>query len=171
MNLDDMKCWEYSMAVDPNEAYVTREVEEEQLPSDNTALSYQESSCCGGSIYPDVDMNRWEFCDNSVILANAEYYYTKEQTDKLVESVSGMSPSEVQDMINRSIITKADKSTVDDLAETVRQQGIAILNTYTKEETNNLLDLYLTKLEAKTIVKNYASVDGDVLTLNNQNIE
>ena len=169
MNLDDMKCWEYSMAVDPNEAYVTSEPQEEVAASD-TVSSYQESSCCGGSIYPEVDMNRWEYCDNSVILANAEYYYTKEQTEELIDSVSGMSPSEVQDMINRSIHDKADKSEVNELAETVRQQGIAILNRYTKEETNNLLEQYLTKLEANSMFANYSKVDNTTLILNSENI-
>lgn len=169
MNLDDMKCWEYSMAVDPNEAYVTSEPQEEVVASD-TVSSYHESSCCGGSIYPEVDMNRWEYCDNSVILANAEYYYTKEQTDELIQGVSGMSPSQVQDMIDRSIVTKADKSTVDELAETVRQQGEAILNTYTKQETNSLLDLYLTKIEANRMFANYSKVENTTLVLNSENI-
>ena len=45
-------------------------------------------------IYPDEDLRRWEWCDNSVILANADYYYTKEQTEELIDSVSGLSPSE-----------------------------------------------------------------------------
>ena len=169
MNLDDMKCWEYSMAVDPNEAYVTSEPQEEVVASD-TVSSYHESSCCDGSIYPEVDMNRWEYCDNSVILANAEYYYTKEQTDALIDDIRGMSPSQVQDMINRSIHDKADKSEVDELAETVRQQGIEILNRYTKQETNSLLEQYLTKLEANSMFANYSKVENTTLILNNENI-
>ncbi len=36
-------------------------------------------------MYPECDMKRWEYCDNSVILANANYYYTKEQVDRLID--------------------------------------------------------------------------------------
>lgn len=121
-------------------------------------------------IYPDCDMRRWEYCDNSVVLANAEYYYTKQQTNELLDSVSGMSPTEVQDMINRSIRTKADKSEVNELAETVRQQGQAILNTYTKQETNNLLATYLSKIEANEMFANYTKVENSTLILNSENI-
>lgn len=122
-------------------------------------------------VYPDCDMKRWEYCDNTVILANADYYYTKEETEELISSVSGMTPEQVQSQIDRSIRTKADKSTVDELAETVRVQGIAILDRYTKEETNSLLSNYLSKIEANGIIANYAAIeDGDTLTLNSQNI-
>ena len=121
-------------------------------------------------IYPDCDMNRWEYCDNSVILANADYYYTKEETDVLIDSVSGMTPEEVQEQIDWSIRDKADKSEVSQLAETVRQQGEKLLNTYTKTETDNLLENYMSKLEAKGMIANYAAVNQDVLTLNNENI-
>lgn len=121
-------------------------------------------------IYPDCDMNRWEYCDNSVILANAEYYYTKEETDALIDSVSGMTPEDVQEEIDWAIKDKADKSEVSQLAETVRQQGEKLLNTYTKTETDNLLANYMSKLEAKGMIANYAAVNQDVLTLNNENI-
>lgn len=121
-------------------------------------------------VYPDCDMHRWEYCDNSVILANADNYYTKVETEELIDSVSGMTPEEVQAQINRSIRTKADKSDVEALAETVRQQGVAILDRYTKEETNTLLSNYLSKIEGKGMIARYAAVDGDTLTLNNENI-
>lgn len=122
-----------------------------------------------GYINPECDMKRWEYCDNTVVLANADYYYTKQQTEELIDSVSGMTPEEVQEQIDNSIRTKADKSTVEELAEVVRQQGAAILNTYTKSETNALLTSYLTKLEGNQMIANYANVNGDVLILNNQN--
>ena len=122
-------------------------------------------------IYPDCDMNRWETCDNSVILANADYYYTKEETEKLIDSVSGMTPEEVQQQIDRSIRTKADKSEVNELAEQVRANAQAILDRYTKQEVNTLLTAYLTKLEANKIVEEYAAIiDGDTLSLNDKNI-
>lgn len=121
-------------------------------------------------IYPDCDMKRWEYCDNTVVLANADYYYTKEQVDKKIEDVEGMTPEDVQKQIDWSIKDKADKTEVNDLAQQVRQNTQRILNTYTKDETNSLLTAYLSKLEANGMVANYAKVNGDTLTLNNQNI-
>ena len=121
-------------------------------------------------IYPDCDMKKWEYCDNSVILANADAYYTKKQVEDLIDDVSGMTPSEVQEQIDESIKTKADKSEVNELAQQVRNNTDAILNRYTKQETNSLLQSYLTKLEAKGMFANYSKVSGDVLSLNDENI-
>ena len=121
-------------------------------------------------IYPDCDMKRWEYCDNTVVLANADSYYTKKQVEDLIDDVSGMTSAEVQEQIDESIKTKADKSEVNELAQQVSENAQRILNTYTKNETNSLLQNYLTKLEANGMVANYAKVNGDTLTLNNQNI-
>ena len=121
-------------------------------------------------IYPDCDMKRWEYCDNTVVLANADAYYTKKQVDDLIDDVSGMTSAEVQEQTDESIKTKADKSEVNELAQQVSENAQRILNTYTKNETNSLLQNYLTKLEANGMVANYAKVNGDTLTLNNQNI-
>ena len=121
-------------------------------------------------INPDCDMKRWEYCDNTVVLANADYYYTKEQVEDLIDDVSGMTQAEVQKQIDESIKTKADKSEVNELAQKVSENAQRILNTYTKNETNSLLTAYLTKLEANGMVANYAKVNGDTLTLNNDNI-
>lgn len=121
-------------------------------------------------IYPDCDMKRWEYCDNTVVLANADAYYTKKQVDDLIDDVSGMTPEEVQEQIDDSIRTKADKSEVNELAAQVRENTDAILNRYTKSETNALLQSYMTKLEGRGMISNYAEVNGDILTLNNENI-
>ena len=121
-------------------------------------------------IYPDCDMKRWEYCDSTVVLANADYYYTKEQVDKKIEDVEGMTQEDVQKQIDESINTKADKSEVNELAQKVSENAQRILNTYTKNETNSLLQNYLTKLEANSMVANYAKVDGDILSLNSNNI-
>lgn len=121
-------------------------------------------------IYPDCDMKRWEYCDNTVVLANADYYYTKEQVDKKIEDVEGMTQEDVQKQIDESIKDKADKSEVNELAQKVSENAQRILNTYTKDETNSLLTAYLTKLEANGMVANYAKVNGDTLTLNSGNI-
>ena len=122
------------------------------------------------SIFPDCDMKRWEYCDSTVVLANADYYYTKEQVDDLIDDVSGITQAEVQEQIDESIKTKADKSEVNELAQKVSENAQRILNTYTKNETNSLLQNYLTKLEANSMVANYAKVDGNILTLNSNNI-
>lgn len=121
-------------------------------------------------IYPDCDMKRWEYCDNTVVLANADYYYTKEQVDKKIDDVEGMTKEDVQKQIDESIKDKADKSEVNELAQKVSENAQRILNTYTKNETNSLLQAYLTKLEANSMVANYAKVDGNILTLNSNNI-
>ena len=122
------------------------------------------------SIFPDCDMKRWEYCDNTVVLANADNYYTKEQVDKKIEDVEGMTQEDVQKQIDESIQTKADKSEVNELAQKVSENAQRILNTYTKNETNSLLQAYLTKLEANSMVANYAKVDGNILSLNSNNI-
>lgn len=121
-------------------------------------------------IYPECDMKRWEYCDNTVVLANADNYYTKKQVEDLIDDVSGMTPAEVQEQIDYSIRTKADKSEVNEISRVVQEQGEKLQNTYTKSETNSLLQAYLTKLEANAIVSNYAKVNGDVLTLNSDNL-
>lgn len=121
-------------------------------------------------IYPDCSMRAWEYCDNSVVLANADYYYTKEQTEELIDSVSGMTPEQVQRQIDNSIRTKADKTEVNELAEQVRQNTQAILNTYTKQETNDLLTAYLTKLKANEMFANYSKIENTTLILNSENI-
>lgn len=121
-------------------------------------------------MYPDCDMNRWEYCDNTVVLANADYYYTKGEVDKKFEDVEGLTPEDVQRQIDDSIKDKADKSEVDALAEEVRQNAQKILNTYTKTEVNSLLSAYKTKLEAAEDIAEYAAVQDKTLSLNDKNI-
>lgn len=128
------------------------------------------SSTCVETFSPSDTMESWSHCDTHVILANADYYYTKKQVEDLIDDVSGMTPAEVQEQIDDSIKTKADKSEVNELAQQVRENAQRILNTYTKQETNSLLTAYLTKLEANAMARNYAKVNGDVLTLNSDNL-
>lgn len=128
------------------------------------------SSACVETFSPEDTMQSWSHCDTHVILANADYYYTKQQVEDLIDSVSGMTPQEVQEQINESIRTKADKSEVNELAQQVRENTDAILNRYTKQETNSLLQAYLTKLEANGMFANYTKVYGDTLSLNDENI-
>ncbi len=59
---------------------------------------------------------------------------------------------------------------IQDLAEEVRELASHILDSYTKEETNALLENYLSKLEANGMFANYAVVEDTTLKLNNQEI-
>ena len=90
-------------------------------------------------IYPDEDMKRWECCDTQVVLANANYYYTKGQVDEKLDEIDGMTEEEVQTMIDRSIRTKADKTDVNALSGQVEDNTEAIANTYTKREVDNAI--------------------------------
>lgn len=123
------------------------------------------------TIYPDIDLNRWEVETNcNVVLANADYYYTKGQVDKKFDEYSGVTEEEVEELIDEKIETKADKSEVSALAEQVRNNAQAILDRYTKAEVNGLLASYKTKMEANKDLAEYAAINGDVLSLNDKNI-
>lgn len=58
----------------------------------------------------------------------------------------------------------------DTLADQVRQNTQNILNRYTKQEVNTLLQAYYTKLETNRMFANYSRVSNNILSLNDQNI-
>ena len=89
--------------------------------------------------YTDEDIKRWECCDTQIVLANANYYYTKGQVDEKLDEIDGMTEEEVQTMIDRSIRTKADKTDVNALSGQVEDNTEAIANTYTKREVDNAI--------------------------------
>lgn len=128
--------------------------------------------CCTDmmTINTDADMRRWAVTKTITVLANADYYYTKEEVDHLLDIItaSTVTREEVERMINTAIATKADKAQVDAIAEQVRQNTEKLLNVYTKEETNDLLSNYLSKLEAIRMRNEYAVISGTTLTLNNE---
>ena len=128
--------------------------------------------CCTDmmTINTDADMRRWAVTKTITVLANADYYYTKEEVDHLLDIItaSTVTREEVERMINTAIETKADKTQVDAIAEQVRQNTEKLLNVYTKEETNDLLSNYLSKLEAIHMRDEYAAISGTTLTLNNE---
>lgn len=129
--------------------------------------------CCSTPkiIAPESEMAVWAVSNtDGCILANADYFYTKEEVDHLIDEASGMTPEEVQVLINKSIKDKADKEQVDELAQQVSANTQSILNTYTKQETNSLLDQYLTKLQANMMFANYSKVENTTLILNSENI-
>ena len=128
--------------------------------------------CCTDmmTINTDADMRRWAVTKTITVLANSDYYYTKAETESLIRQITAntVTRQEVEIMIQRAIATKADKAVVDALAEQVRQNTEKLLNVYTKEETNDLLSNYLSKLEAIHMRDEYAAISGTTLTLNNE---
>ena len=121
-------------------------------------------------IYPDENINRWSVRKTITILANADYYYTKVEVDKLLEDIVAgtLTPEEVQRMINRSIAPM--QSDLESLSAQVATNTERILNTYTKQETNALLEGFLTKLKANEMFANYSKVENTTLVLNSENI-
>lgn len=121
-------------------------------------------------IYPDERIQAWSCCDNTVVLANAGYYYTKQQVDKIVDGIEGLTPNGVEELVDEKTSTKADKSEVNALAQQVTTNARAILDRYTKSEVNALLASYKSKLEADKDISEYAAMNGTTLSLNDKNI-
>lgn len=121
---------------------------------------------------PDEDIRRWCVQKTVTILANAEYYYTREEVDKLLEQVtsSGVTREEVEEMIQQAIADKANQSDLETLSAQVSSNTERILNTYTKTETNALLESYLTKLQANSMFADYSKVEDTTLILNANNL-
>lgn len=130
------------------------------------------AGCCSSAvdvIVPDNEMTRWAVQKTVTILANADYYYTKKEVDDIISHIigGGMTPEEVQAMIDASIRTKADASALTEVQDAVAS---ILNNTYTKEETNSLLNSYLTITSATTMTANYSKVEGTTLLLNADNV-
>jgi hypothetical protein len=130
------------------------------------------AGCCSGTmiVTPEEDLKRWAVQQTVTILANADYYYTKKEVDKLLEEItaSGVTKEEVEEMISTAIATKADQAQVDAIAAQVQTNTERLLNTYTKTETNSLLESYLRKIEAIQMRDNYSRVENTTLVLNNE---
>ena len=124
------------------------------------------------TIEPETDMKRWCVQKTVTILANADYYYTKTEVDKLLEEIttSGVTKEEVEEMIATAIATKADQADLEALSAQVQTNTERILNTYTKPEVDNLLTSYYTKIQTNSMFGNYSKVDDTTLILNAENI-
>ena len=59
---------------------------------------------------------------------------------------------------------------VNNLSEEIAQNTRDIMDRYTKAQTNSLLASYYTKLETNAMFANYSRVEGNVISLNNENI-
>lgn len=124
------------------------------------------------TIEPDMDMRRWCVHKTVTILANSDYYYTKDEVDHLLDLVtaSGVTKQEVEEMIAVAIQDKANKSDLEALSAQVQTNTERILNTYTKPEVNGLLASYYTKIQTNNMFANYSKVDNTTLILNSENI-
>lgn len=124
------------------------------------------------TIEPDADMRRWCVHKTVTILANSDYYYTKDEVDHLLElvTVSGVTKEEVEAMIAVAIQSKADKADLQALSAQVQSNTERILNTYTKPEVNALLSSYYTKIQTNNMFANYSKVEGTTLHLNAEDI-
>lgn len=123
------------------------------------------------NINPYDSMNNWKQCCTTE-LADAQRYYEKWEVDKKIDDIiisgGSVTPSMVQEMIDESISGVTEE--INELATIVSGQTEEILNRYTKQETNELLQAYLTKLEANSMFANYSKVENTTLILNNENI-
>ena len=130
--------------------------------------------CCTNmmEIHPECDLSRWAVHQTVTVLANADYYYTRDEVDYLIKQVtaSGVTREEVERMIQAAIASKANQADLEALSAQVASNTERILNTYTKQETNALLDAYLTKLRANEMFANYTKVENTTLILNSDNI-
>jgi len=115
---------------------------------------------------PYDSVNDWKQCCTTQ-LADAQRYYEKWQINQMLRDLTIGGDSEtLQELIDEAISGKADQTEVVELAEVVSGQTEQILNRYTKEETNTLLQSYLTKLEANAMFANYSKVENKTLVLN-----
>ena len=124
------------------------------------------------TIEPDADMRRWCVHKTVTILANSDYYYTKDEVDHLLEMItaSGVTRQQVEEMIAVAVADKAKQSDLLALSAQVQTNTERILNTYTKPEVNNLLASYYTKIQTNNMFANYSKVQDTTLILNSENI-
>lgn len=139
--------------------------------------NYYSDTICSNTdmmqISPDADMRRWAVTKTVTVLANADYYYTRDEVDSLIAEVeakvtSGVTSGEVMSMINAAIATKADKSDVEELQRQMSQVISKVDDTYTKEETNALLSSFQSKMDAINMRDNYSKIEGSTLVLNSE---
>lgn len=115
-----------------------------------TAPSVGHGCCNTVTISPAEELNRWAVQQTITLLANSDYYYTKAEVDSLLRQITetAVTREQVQQMIDAAINDKV----------------------YTKEQTNSLLALYLTKVDANGMFANYSKVENTTLVLNADNI-
>ena len=133
--------------------------------------------CCSGmvEINPAEDIHRWSVQQTITILANADYYYTKNEMDIILKRIEGKILSEEQiraiiDQCTQEFITEAevdakleDYSTKEETEAAIEEaiEHISLDDYYTKEETDEAiedaiehisLDDYYTKQETNAAI-------------------
>lgn len=129
--------------------------------------------CCDSvTISPECDMERWAVQKTIMMLANSDYYYTKDEVDYLLREITkdGVTREEVERMIAAAIATKANQADLEALSAQVVSNTERILNTYTKPEVDSLLNSYYTKIQTNDMFSNYSKVENTTLILNSENI-
>lgn len=129
--------------------------------------------CCNTvTIHPDEELDRWAIQQTITLLANSDYYYTKEEVDNLLERItaSGVTKQEVEEMIAVAVADKAKQADLEALSAQVQTNTEQLLNTYTKPEVNTLLASYYTKIQTNAMFGNYSKVVDTTLHLNADNI-
>ena len=129
--------------------------------------------CCDSvTISPECDMERWAVQKTIMMLANSDYYYTKDEVDYLLREITkdGVTREEVEQMIASAISTKANQADLEALSAQVVSNTERILNTYTKPEVDSLLNSYYTKIQTNNMFSNYSKVENTTLILNSENI-
>lgn len=143
----------------------------EDIMKEWSAPSIGHGCCNTVTINPADELDRWAVQQTITILANADYYYTKAEVDSLLKQIKpGMTPEEVQAMIDRSIASKANQADLEALSAQVATNTERILNTYTKPEVNALLASYYNKIQTNSMFANYSKVEDTTLILNSENI-
>lgn len=121
--------------------------------------------CCSGmvEINPAEDIHRWSVQQTITILANADYYYTKNEMDIILKRIEGKILSEEQiraiiDQCTQEFITEAevdekleDYSTKEETEAAIEEaiEHIQLDDYYTKQETNAAITAATQPLETE----------------------
>lgn len=94
------------------------------------------------NVFPDCTMNRWEVEPTSYI-ADADNYYTKGQVDNLIDGISGLTPEDVEEIVNESI---SGMPTTEDVEEIVNE---SISGMPTTEDVDEKIASAKTEIESE----------------------
>ena len=102
---------------------------------------------------------------NTVTIALKKIFIMDKEHDPTIEVDQYLDSGSTNAVANQAV-TRAINSLQDQVSENTR----GLLDRYTKAETNSLLNSYYTKLETNAMFANYAKVDNDTISLNDENI-
>lgn len=128
------------------------------------------SQCCSNDFFdvisPNCQEHLWAVQKTITILANADYYYTKTEVDKIIKDVLDKNIVTEEDVIRLINERAATRNDLQNLQEQVTTNANAILNRYTKTEVDSLLSSYMTKLDAIKMRDGYAKIENSTIILN-----